>query len=654
MTAFVTGLALIIAGGLAAAFGRRSRAGERLFQWMVLAGCASATIAALRVLRSGSTPSLALGASIPGSSWTFGIDALSAAFLVPVLVVGGLCAVYGTAYLGGQRRAQHAWLAHASFAGLLAAIALVVVARDAMVFLIAWEAMAIISYVLIVTEHADAAVRRAGLVYLVTTHAATLALFAMFAVWGDASGNLTFDALSRGWPLLAPSGATVVLVLAAIGFGVKAGIAPLHLWLPGAHAAAPSHVSALMSGIVIKTGIYGLLRIVQLVGAPPAWWGWLLLVAGIVSAVLGVVWALAQHDLKRLLAYHSVENIGIILMGCGIGVLGLAHRAPAVAVVGFAGAVLHTVNHALFKSLLFLGAGSVYRATGTRAIDELGGLARRIPITWVAFAIGSAAIIGVPPFNGFVSEWLVYQGFVAAEASGAGSLRLALLGVPALGLVGALALACFAKVAGVVFLGAARRPLAVDNVDRVPGFTIPMLVLAAACIALGAAPALGIWYVTPAAVALGGAAGEATLRAAASGAAGITVVAVSVVAVAATLWLGRGVLLKSRRVRYEPTWGCGYEPTTPRMQYTASSFAAPLLALFGGASGLRSERTASGFETHPRDLVLDVLAVPLWHAIHRAALRLRPIQQGRLSLYLIYVMAALLGLLVYLAAAIRR
>ena len=289
-----------------------------------------------------------------------------------------------------------------------------------------------------------------------------------------------------------------MLLLALVGFGFKAGFVPMHFWLPPAHAAAPSHVSALMSGIVIKTGIYGLLRVVLLLGGAPAWWGWIVLGLGIISGVLGVLWALAQHDIKRLLAYHSVENIGIILMGIGVGVLGVAYHAPLVAMLGFTGGLLHTVNHAVFKSLLFLGAGAVYRATGTRNMEELGGLARRMPLTWLAFLIGAAAIVGLPPLNGFVSEWLVYQGLFATSQS-SDVLRLAVLGIPALALIGALALACFTKVAGVVFLGTPRTAHASRATEVGRGRYLPALALAVTCLALGVAPALGIAFVSSAA-----------------------------------------------------------------------------------------------------------------------------------------------------------
>jgi NADH:ubiquinone oxidoreductase subunit 5 (subunit L)/multisubunit Na+/H+ antiporter MnhA subunit len=369
------------------------------------------------------------------------------------------------------------------------------------------------------------------------------------------------------------------------------------------------------------------------------------------SGVLGVLWALAQHDLKRLLAYHSVENIGIILMGLGVGVLGAAHDAPAVALLGFAGALLHTVNHALFKSLLFLGAGAVYRATGTRNLEALGGLARRMPLTWLGFIIGATAIVGLPPLNGFVSEWLVFQGLFATGQS-RGALRLALLGVPTLALIGALALACFAKVAGVVFLGSPRSAAASAATEPGWGMLAPVLVLAGACGALGLFPPAGVALAGTAAGALAGSDGIAPP--AMAGAWAISGLAAGLGVLAIGLWLVRAALLRHRTTRHEPTWGCGYPGVTPRMQYTASSFVSPLLSMFGWLSGVRVERSREGLRSRPVDLVLDGIALPLWNTLHRAALRLRPIQQGRLYVYLLYVVAALLALLSYLSVGFRR
>jgi formate hydrogenlyase subunit 3/multisubunit Na+/H+ antiporter MnhD subunit len=653
MMLFVAGLALIAAAGGAATLARRSRLGNPAYVSLLLAGCAVAAVDPVRVLVSGSAQTLVVPSSLPGGAWVVAIDALSATFLLTILAVGAMCAVFGTHLLATSHTRRPVWFAQLCFAALLASIALVVAAGGVLLFMMAWEVMAISSYLLIVTDHEEAEVRRAGLIYLVATHTATLALFALFALLTNGSPDWSFATLAHLSSSLSSATVTGALLLALVGFGFKAGIVPFHFWLPPAHASAPSHVSALMSGVVIKTGIYGILRVVLILGGAPAWWGWLILVLGISSGILGVLWALVQHDMKRLLAYHSVENIGIILMGIGVGVLGNAHANPAVAMLGYAGALLHTVNHALFKSLLFLGAGSAYAATGTREMDRLGGLARQMPVTWLAFAIGAAAIIGVPPLNGFVSEWLVYQSLYTAGQSHE-MLRLAVLGMPALALIGALALACFAKVSGIAFLGNARSPEAASASERSAGMLTPMVALSAACIVLGVAPMLGIAFVSGAAGDMAGVPAASMPADVVSGARGIAVVAAIILGLGMALWALRRRLLRDRAVRSAPTWNCGYATPAPRAQYTASSFASPLVAVFGQLGGVTVHRTAGAYRTTAIDLVLDAAVRPLWRAAQHAALRLRPMQQGRLHWYLLYVMGALLALLGYLAFGLRR
>ena len=652
MTLFVAGLILILAAGVVGGLRPRPQASARtaMHHVLLLVGSVVAGTPAAAVLMTGSAVDSAVYGTMPGGGWALGIDALSAVFVLTVLVIGALCAIFGAHDVGDDPSHGTSPL---FFALLIDALALVVTARTTVAFLTTWEVMAIVSYLLVVTHHESADVRRAGLIYLVATHTATLALFAMFALWQSDAASGTFAALAGAGASLSPGVVAVILMLALVGFGVKAGLVPLHFWLPPAHASSPADVSAVMSGLVIKMGIYGLLRVMLLLGGAPAWWGWLMLTLGIVSGVLGVLWALAQHDMKRLLAYHSVENIGIIAIGIGTGVLGMTHGAPVVAALGFAGAVLHTVNHALFKSLLFLGVGAVYRVTGTRNMEALGGIARLMPVTWLAFVVGAAAIIGVPPFNGFVSEWLVYQSmFHSGLASD--QLHLVLLGIPALALIGGLALACFAKVAGVVFLGTPRSPAALDARERGAGALTPMLLLAAACVTIGMLPSLGLSLVEPAARELSMARGSIIPLGVRESAWTIALVTGAMVLGAALLWHARTVLTRRRGVRHASTWGCGYPLPTARMQYTASSFAAPLLSIFGRLSSVEIEQTATTLHTHPVDPVLDRAASPLWNTVRRGALRFRGIQHGRLHLYLLYVLGALVGLLAYLTLGPRQ
>ncbi len=646
MTLYFLGLAALVAAGLSAVLLRhRPVLADRGYGLLAGAGGVLAALPAVRVLTGGPAVEGQLG------SWVFGIDLLSAAFLIVVLVPGLASALYGVRALRSAR-AHGSNAARLLFAFELAALALVVTARAVVPFLIAWEVMAVLAYFLVTFEHERAEVRRAGLVYLVATHAGTLALLALFASWAGPSGggSLSFDALAARAGSL-PAGGALVLCLALFGFGLKAGLVPLHFWLPDAHASAPSHVSGLMSGVVIKMGIYGLIRVVSLLAAPPAWWGWLVLALGAVSAVLGVLWALAQHDLKRLLAYHSVENIGIILMGLGAGVLGVTYRVPLVAVLGFAGAILHTLNHALFKTLLFLGAGATYHATGTRDLDRLGGLARRMPLTWITFLIASVAIVGLPPLNGFVSEWVVYRALVGGVTS-AGPIRLSLVGVAALALVGGLALASFAKVCGIVFLGAPRSADAARGHEPAPGLLAPMFGLAAACVLIGLAPGLAVGP----ALAVGASVARVGVETAGSeipqavtriGLLSLTVV--TLLALGSLVW---GALRRRRPIAQAATWGCGYALSNARMQYTASSFAAPLLAAYGPLAGVHETRSRTAFHSHAREIVLESAILPVWAGVRGALWRLRPIQHGRLWVYLLYLIAVLLLLLLYLAGLV--
>ncbi len=652
MSFLFAGVLLLLASGAAAVvFRRLPRFAAGAHVLLSATGAALALVPALRVLAGGAVEAARISSGVPGGAWVFGVDPLSAWFLLIVLGAGLASLVYGTFYLAAEADHGSVPFGRLVFSLLLAALALVVTAQAALPFLAAWELMALAGYFGVVFDDRRDDVRRAGLVYLVATHAGTLLLFLLFGAWGSQAPDLSFASLAAVADRLGGI-RSLVLTLGLLGFGVKAGFVPLHFWLPEAHAAAPSHVSAIMSGVVIKTGIYGLLRLATMLGAPPAWWGWTVLVLGAASAILGVVWALAQHDLKRLLAYHSVENIGIILLGFGAGTLGLAYRVPLLAVLGFSGAVLHTLNHALFKSLLFLGAGNVLRATGTRDLERLGGLGRAMPVTWAVFLVGSAAIVGLPPLNGFLSEWLVFQALFQAGFSRTPA-ELSVFGAAALALVGGLALACFAKVCGVVFLGHARSEAGRDAGELTAEYLAPVVALAVACGVIGLWPALVLGPVVRVAAFIGGMppAGALSLaRPALAAGARIALLAAIGIALSALLWAIRGRLLRRATTVAAATWSCGYALPTARMQYTASSFAAPLLGLFQGMSGVSPVRGVGSFETRAVNLVLNRGVLPLWRGLQGMSARLRPIQQGRLQLYLLYLVATVGLLLLYLAA----
>ncbi|HQR29619.1 MAG TPA: proton-conducting transporter membrane subunit, partial [Anaeromyxobacteraceae bacterium] len=409
----------------------RPRIGQRLSAALLCLAAVLGLAASLPVLSGAPAAVLRRAWSEPNAALAVRLDALSALFLVPVLCVPALGAIYGLAYWPQERHGAQAVRLQLWYGVVTGSMAAVLLADDALLFLFAWEVMALAGFFLVRAEADRKDAQRASWVYLAAAHVGTFALFAFFSASAGIRGG--FDAPAWAPIPVAGSGAGALALLALVGFGLKAGLVPLHFWLPGAHAAAPSHVSAVMSGVLLKTGIYGLLRAAGLFEAPPASWGAVLLVLGAASGVLGVALALAQHDLKRLLAYHSVENIGIITMGVGLAVLGRARGEPALVLLGFAGAALHVVNHALFKSLLFLGAGSVQHATGTRDLERLGGLGRAMPATSALFLVGAAAISGLPPLNGFASEFLVARGGLAALGLPNGDrAAFAVLVVPAL------------------------------------------------------------------------------------------------------------------------------------------------------------------------------------------------------------------------------
>jgi hydrogenase-4 component B len=630
----VGAVALPLASGLAGAvLARRPAAAQRAACVLLCAGAALGMAAGAVVLATGDA---AVSARL-----ALRLDAMSALFLLPISFVSGLGAIYGLRYFP-QAEHRTAAVRLQIFYGLaVGGMTLLVAASNAIVFLVGWEVMALANYFLVATEHEKREAQRAAFLYLAATHVGTLALFAVFALLRQGAGSFDFAAMEG----LHVSGAlgTAVFALALLGFGMKAGLMPLHFWLPPAHAAAPSHVSAIMSGIVVKTGIYGLLRVTGFFDAPPVSWGVILLIAGGVSAVLGVAFALAQHDLKRLLAYHTVENVGIIALGAGLALLGRARGDGALVLLGFAGAGLHVVNHALFKSLLFLGAGTIHHATGTREIDLLGGLARKLPATTVLFAVGAAAISGLPPLNGFVSEWLVTLGFLDALRRPAGDLlAFAAVGAPVLALVGGLAAACFAKVVGVVFLGTARSPHAEKAHEAPAAMLAPMAALALACVAIGLAPAALLPSLARAAAAWSRT--DARVLAAPAARAAASASLVSLVALALLLAAGALWLLRRRRLAAAPaappveTWSCGFAQAGARIQYTGSSFADLLLERFSWAvrpqaSAPRLEGpfpAAASFHSAVPDPVLDRALLPAARGYARLASHARVLYMRRL------------------------
>lgn len=641
------GAVVCIVSGLPALIGRRASVATTP---LILAGAATGLAGAVLGL-VGRTTGVALPWNIPGGSVGLRVDALSAFFAAPVFLLAGAGGLYAERYWPAER--LRGGYVRTFFGVMTGALALVMCAANTILFLAAWEIVAVSSFFLIATEHEQAESRSAAWIYVAASHVATLALFAIMAL---------LHAATRSWafvPLPAGTGGSIegraLLWLAFIAFGIKAGLMPLHIWLPGAHAAAPSHVSAVMSGVAIKMGIYGLVRVLSLFDAVPSAFGTTLLIAGIASSVLGVAFALAQHDLKRLLAYHSIENIGIIVTGLGIGLLAQAHGEPLLALLGYAGALLHVWNHGLFKALLFLSAGAAIHAVHTREIDRMGGLARRMRWTAGAFLIGAAAITGLPPLNGFVSEWLLYVAGLTSmtRAQHAGPALLLILVVPALALTGALALACFVKAFGAVFLGSPRSEAATHAHEAPASMRVAMLPLVLACVAIGVVPA---FFAPVLRRAVDTAAPH--LEAPVALTALLQPIQTSALIIAGVVVLAILPLLTvKRRAARVLTWDCGYAAPTARMQYTASSLARGLVGFFAWAMPpvVHAPRafplfpSAAAFESHVPDTVLDRALLPALRGARWAFGFARFIQHGRMQLYLVYLGVTLVVLLAWSA-----
>ena len=642
LAAAVVGAATFLLSGLLAV-ALPSRATATL---SVLAG-GTLTGAALAVLFGATAPDLILPWAIPGASFHLALDPVAAVFLVPMGLMAALGAVYATRYWADEDHPRSHRLVRGAYGVFVAAMAVVVLAGNGVVFLMAWEVMALSAFVLIATEHERAEVREAAYIYLVATHAATLFLWVLFSRIAAVTGTF-------GFAPLPPGGATTAtLLIGLVGFGLKAGLMPLHVWLPGAHASAPTHASALLSGVLLKVGIYGIVRTTAMVAHPPVAFGGLVLLLGAVSAVGGVSFALGQHDVKRLLAYHSIENIGIILMGIGLALMGRSLGRPEWVVLGLAGAFLHVWNHAFFKGLLFLAAGSAIRATGTRALDRMGGLGRAMPLTGGFFLVGALAICGLPPLNGFVSELMIYLGLFRTALPG-GSM-FAAFAAPILAFVGALAVACFVKVFGAVFLGTARTPAAEDAREAPAAMLWPMAALVGLCALIGLAPVLVAPLLDRAVTSFvsGEGMAGAPLPALASLVSFGWVMALGLAIVAATVILALLGRLTLRTEANAETWGCGYVAGTARIQYTASSFADPLVGILSGFLRPRIRHpdiaailpAASRMTAHVDDVLLEGVVRPSFTRAGKFLAHIRILQGGHVNLYIFFLLLGALTLL---------
>jgi formate hydrogenlyase subunit 3/multisubunit Na+/H+ antiporter MnhD subunit len=659
MTLLLASLGLLLAGGFAALLFCRS---GRNPSWLAVTAVVTASVLgcvpAIRVLLGANVGQVRAPWPVPYGEFFLEMDPLTAWFLVPLFLLSATAAVYGAGYWSHGVEARRLGKGWFFYCLLVFSMTLVLLARNAVLFLFAWELMALTSFFLVVFNDGQATVRRAGWIYLGMSQLSVAFLLALFLILGSKANSMDFTHWAwRG--VESPALAGVLFVLAVLGFGAKAGFVPLHIWLPEAHPAAPSHVSALMSGVLIKTGIYGLLRALTFLGPPPLWWSWVLIGIGFSSGILGVLLALAQHDLKRLLAYHSVENIGIIMLGLGLGLLGITTNSPVLVLLGWGGGLLHVLNHALFKGLLFLGAGSVLHATGKRELDHLGGLLKRMPWTGATFLVGAAAISGLPPLNGFISELLIFAGaFKGVTAAGATTALPGLAVIAGLALIGGLAAACFTKAFGIVFLGEPRSEHAAHARESGWAMRGPMLLLAAGCAGVALLSPVLVLPLTRVVASVAGISADRfpeTLVSATRALWMVVVATLVLLALIALLTFLRRWLLAGRRVTTAVTWDCGYAQPTARMQYTASSFVQPLTHQFKLLLRSRAEVSkpqgilppAGSFHTHTPDPCEDRMYQPAERWLTCGLSKLRWLQRGNVQLYVLYVALTLLALLLW-------
>jgi formate hydrogenlyase subunit 3/multisubunit Na+/H+ antiporter MnhD subunit len=658
-------VAALLATGLAAIGMARHRAAVTLVYGVALGATTIALLLAGRALLIADSPGAALTLPI-GLPWLgahFRLDPLAAFFLVVVNLGGATASLYGLGY-GRHEEAPGRVLPF--FPAFLAGMNLVVLADDAFTFLFTWEFMSLSSWALVMAHHRRDGNAAAGYLYLLMASFGTLALILAFGLLAGPAGGYAFSAIRASAPPAFMAAA--VLALTLVGAGSKAGLVPLHVWLPLAHPAAPSHVSALMSGVMTKVAVYGFVRVVfDLLGAPLWWWGALVALLGGVTAVMGVLHALMEHDLKRLLAYHTVENIGIIFIGLGLALAFEANEMPAAAALALTAALFHVFNHSLFKSLLFFGAGAVLTATGERDMERLGGLIHRMPQTAFVFLVGSAAISALPPFNGFVSEWLTFQAILLSPALPQWLLKFL---VPAIGallaLSAALAAACFVKAFGVTFLGRPRSQVARDAVETDRYSLAAMFLLAALCLVAGIVPGYFIDALAPVTEALAGAhlpeqrqldwltiVPVAQSRSSYNG-----LLLFFLIALGAGLGAEAIHRWASGALRRSAAWDCGFPDPSPATQYTAGSFSQPIRRVFGTVVFRAREEVhipppgdlrAARMHVRLRDVLWDVLYVPITRFVNFAAGLLNKLQFLTIRAYLTLVFGALVVLLMVLA-----
>jgi len=667
---FVSGILVWLAGAVASlALWREPASARRVACGTALAGSILDLAGSAAAIFSSSPIIIGLPFGNPVFSWAIRIDPLSAYFNVTLGVLAAAVSLYSFGYLKEMEGRRNLGAFGFFFNLLLMSLALVFTASNVFFFLVAWEVMALAAFCLVSFEHEKEDARNAGVLFLVMSHAGTGLLLIAFLILTSAFGSMDFSSFHQLASSLSPLRQGAVFLLFLFGFGVKAGLVPVHIWLPEAHPVAPSNVSALMSGIVIKTGIYGMARVFfDFYGAPPIWMGTVVLALGVVSALLGVLYALMEHDLKRLLAWHSIENIGIILMGFGAALMFRALGQPNLAALALIAGLYHTFNHATFKGLLFLGAGSVVQSTQTRNMEKMGGLIRLMPVTAICFLVGAVAISGLPPLNGFVSEWLTYQALLAGFGTTQSLTRLMFpIAGSLLALTAALAAACFVKAFAIPFLALPRSEQASNAKEASPTMLAGMGVLAVGCVALGLGATwlvrifdpitqqtLGVSASSAMVMARGLALSPGTPHGGTISTAGMALLFL----IAGTAFALPLALRWKRRSVKGPAWDCGLPGLTADNEYTATAFSKALRLIFSALYRPRREiqaeyevspyyPSAIRFESEIEPTIEKHIYEPLRQRVMAAAKRMRAIQAGSINAYLAYIFITLILLLLF-------
>jgi formate hydrogenlyase subunit 3/multisubunit Na+/H+ antiporter MnhD subunit len=633
MIALGVGLLSWLLGAGAAFVLRRRRVAAVIGVSSAVAGGVAIGLAGARALVTGGAETWSGPWNVPAGALAFRLDPLAAVFLLPLAVVGALCAVYGVAYLRHHTpRTMGGSLA--AYNLLLASMGVVVTANNVVLFLIAWELMTLSSWVLVVSDHELAAVRAAGRLYLIAGHIATAALVLMtiLLAGGEAAHGMR----------------TLLFLLMLVGFGTKAGIVPMHVWLPDAHPAAPSHVSALMSAVMITMGFYGLARFLPMLGPPALWWAYLLMTLGAVGAASGVVFAIAQEDVKRSLAYSTIENAGIATFAMGLGLLATALGQPLLAGLAWTAVLLHLWNHALAKALVFLGFGAVAQGAHTRRLDALGGMLARWRTVGATLILGAGAIASLPGLNVFTSEWLVLRGLVLGVLTLKGAPLVAMLvGLGALALTGGVAITCFTRLVGIGLLGAPRTAAAATAVE--PGWAMraPMLALAAGCLALAVLPMYAAGALAPAVLTIAPGVDVAGARVAVQP---LAMLLPLIAVLAGVVLIVRIALGRPGLTRRSATWACGYAHVRPSMEYTGTSFSEPLTRLADPLLHMRIEYSSerARWTSSTPDRALVGFYEPVFTAVGRAGGRVRRLASPRITtsiLLIVLTVLALVGLL---------